>query len=120
MKRMMGRAALLSLFLVCLSAGVAQAQGGRSPWDTCLKAPVLACVLDEALALALPVEGNSRRATLLGRIAETWAKGGEIDQALRVVTLIPSQFSRASAFVAVGEAQAKAGRFEQRFNSHIP
>jgi hypothetical protein len=57
MTQAIGRFAFAAL-LVCLSHGVADAQDVGTPWDTCLKAPIRACVLDEALALALPSVGR--------------------------------------------------------------
>jgi len=44
--------------LVCLSHGVADAQDVGTPWERCLKAPVRACVLDEALDLALSINAK--------------------------------------------------------------
>jgi tetratricopeptide (TPR) repeat protein len=121
MDRMNGRIALASL-LVCLSHGVADAQDVGTPWETCLKAPVRACVLDEALALALPIGLPRDRARLLGSIMEAWAKGGDLDQALRVakldgdvnqalrvVKLVPDG-PPITALLAIAEAQEKAGR----------
>ena len=110
MKRLIDRITF-AFVLACLSQGMADAQDTVAQWDTCMKAPVRACILDEALALALAVEGRWR-ADALGRIAEAWAKAGDIDQALRVATLIPGS-SRTFALVAVAGAQAKAGRFEE-------
>jgi tetratricopeptide (TPR) repeat protein len=108
MTQAIGRFAFASL-LVCLSHAVAHAQDVGTLWDTCLKAPVRACVLDEALALALPIDAKQQRANLLGSITEAWAKGGDVDQALRVAKLIPEG---PPIFVlhAIAEAQAKAGR----------
>jgi hypothetical protein len=108
MTQAIGRFAVASL-LMCLSHGVADAQDVGTPWDTCLKAPVRACVLDEALALALSIDAKGQRARLLGDITEAWAKGGDLYQALRAALLIPDG-PPMSVLLAIAEAQAKAGR----------
>jgi hypothetical protein len=110
MNRMTDRIAFAFL-LGCLSHGMADAQDTVRQWDACLETPVRACVLDEALALALPVDGRWRAAAL-GRIAEAWAKAGDIDQALRVATVVTGS-SRNVALVTVAGALSKAGRFEE-------
>jgi tetratricopeptide (TPR) repeat protein len=112
--RMIGRIAF-AVLVVCHSLGVVQAQDAGTPagasWDTCLRAPVRACILDEALMLALPVDGNVRRAALLESVAEAWAKAGDVDQAMRVVKLIPDGHVLSVWILrAIAEAQAKAGR----------
>ena len=64
MTQAIGRFAVASL-LMCLSHGVADAQDVATPWDVCLKAPVRACVLEEALSLALSIDAKGQRARLL-------------------------------------------------------
>jgi hypothetical protein len=108
MTHAISRFAVASL-LMCLSHGVADAQDVGTPWDTCLKAPVRACILDEALALALSINGKGQRARLLRDITEAWAKGGDLYQASRVALLIPDG-PPMSVLLAIAEAQAKAGR----------
>ena len=111
MNRAIGRIAF-AVLLVCHSHSMAQDAGTPAgvSWDTCLKAPVRACILGRALTLVLPVEGNLRRGALLDSIAAVWAKAGDLDQALRVVKLIPdSHVLSISTIGAIAEAQAKLG-----------
>jgi hypothetical protein len=108
MTQAIGRFAFAAL-LVCLSHGVADAQAAATTWDTCLKAPARACVLDEALDLALSINAKGQRAHLLGNITRAWAKGGDLYQASRVAILIPDGPSM-SVLLAIAEAQVKAGR----------
>jgi len=114
MNRAIGRIAF-AVLLACYSHGMARAQDAGTParasWDACLKAPGRACILDKALALALPVDGNLRRAELLHSIARAWAKAGDLDHALQIVKLIPDgHVLNISTFRAIAEAQARAGR----------
>jgi hypothetical protein len=88
---------------------VADAQDVGTPWETCPKAPVRACVLDEALDLALSINAKGQRAGLLRNITEALAKGGDLYQASRVAILIPDG-PPMDLLLAIADAQAKAGR----------
>src|SRR3981081_3050634 len=91
--------------LACLSssAAVAESADGSPRWDGCLKTPTRTCVLDEALSLVLsfqpapdrspppePAAVRASRAAPLERIVEAHSNARNIEAALRVAGLIPS------------------------------
>jgi tetratricopeptide (TPR) repeat protein len=110
MRRAISSVAFVVLTLVWCPISIAQGPASSTGWDTCHKAPTLACLLDEALMLALLVKPATRGATELGNIAEAWAAAGNIQMAMRVAQSIPSdQRSRVSALRSIASAQAHLG-----------
>jgi tetratricopeptide (TPR) repeat protein len=111
--------------LACLSsaAAVAESADGSPGWDACLKTPIRACVLDEALSVVQsfqpapdrppplePAAMRALRAAPLERIAEAHANAGNIEAALRVAGLIPSDHpALVSALRVIAGAEAKLG-----------
>jgi tetratricopeptide (TPR) repeat protein len=87
---------------------VAQGLAGDPNWDTCLKAPTRACLLDEALIGALSVKPVI--SSQLSAIAEAQASAGNIQTALRIAHSIASdQRSRVTALASIARAQASLG-----------
>jgi tetratricopeptide (TPR) repeat protein len=110
--------------LACLSCAAAVAESADSSpgWDACLKTATRACVLDEALYQVLSFLGADRspppepaalpalRAAPLETIAEAYANAGNIDAALRVAGLIPSDHpALVSTLRVIAGAEAKLG-----------
>jgi tetratricopeptide (TPR) repeat protein len=111
--------------LACLSSAAAVAESADSGpgWDACLKTPTRACVLDEALSVVQsfqpapdrppplePAAVRAFRAAPLETIAEAHANAGNIQAALRVAGLIPSDHpALVSALRVIGGAEAKLG-----------
>src|SRR5215467_5657792 len=110
MHRAIGSVTLAVLTLMWCSIGMAQGPAGSPSWDTCNRAPTRACLLDEALMLALSAAPSTIRALLLGGIAEAQATAGNLQKVLQIAEAIPSdQASRVSAFRALASAQARVG-----------
>jgi tetratricopeptide (TPR) repeat protein len=96
--------------LLGVSAGRAVETSGRS-WDDCLKAPDRDCVLNEAIDLAYLMDRTDRRAALIGSIAQTRAKAGEIDKAVALALQLPDRLLiRMTVLREIAAAQARAGR----------
>jgi tetratricopeptide (TPR) repeat protein len=110
MRRAISSVAFVVLTLVQCPISMAQEPATGTSWDACHKVPTRACLLDEALTRALSAEPSEPRSTLLGNIAETQAAAGNIQTALRIAPLIPSdQASRANALRSIASAQAHLG-----------
>src|SRR5215470_151294 len=108
MHRAIGSVTLAVLTLMWCSIGMAQ--GAASSPSSCHSAPTRACLLDEALMLALSAAPSTNRAFLLGSIAEAQATAGNLQKVLQIAEAIPSdQASRVSAFRALASAQARVG-----------
>jgi hypothetical protein len=103
--------------LVFCSMTLAQEPTPNTSWDACLKAPTRACILDEALVHALAIEPSEKdlngmfvRTTQLGKIAQAQAAAGNVQTALRIAQLIPSdQVSRVTALRSIATTQARLG-----------
>lgn len=110
MRRAISTVAFVVATFVWCPIGMAQGPATSTSWDACHKAPTRACLLDEALTRALSVEPSESRATLLRNITETQAAAGDVQTALRVAQLIPSdQPSRVTALRWIASAQARLG-----------
>jgi hypothetical protein len=117
MRRIISIVVVLVLALLFCSMSRAQEPAGNTTWDSCLKAPTRACILDEALVHALAIEPSEKafdgtfvRTTQLGKIAQAQAAAGNVQAALRIAQLIPSdQGSRVTALGLIAAAQARLG-----------
>src|SRR5712691_2566194 len=83
MRRAISGVAFVVLVLGCCPS-MAQGPAANTSWDTCLKAPTRACLLDEALVHALSAEPSPSRAIQLGNIAEAQAAAGNVQAAMRI------------------------------------
>jgi hypothetical protein len=127
-RTIVGGLALAVLACMSCAAAVAESADSSPGWDACLKTPTRACVLDEALWQVLSFLGPDRspppepaalpalRAAPLETIAEAYANAdadadaGNIQAALRVAGLIPSDHpALVSALRVIAGAQAKRG-----------
>jgi tetratricopeptide (TPR) repeat protein len=117
MRHIISSVVFLVLGLVFCSMSLAQESPGNTTWDSCLKAPTRACILDEALVHALAIEpfqksldGTFLRTTQLGKIARAQAAAGNVQTAFGIAQLIPSdQASRVTALRSIAAAQARLG-----------
>jgi tetratricopeptide (TPR) repeat protein len=117
MRHIISSVVFLVVGLVFCSMSLAQEPPGNTTWDSCLKAPTRACILDEALVHALAIEPSKKtldgtfvRSTQLAKIAEAQAAAGNVQPALRIAQLIPSgQASRVTAWRSIAGAQARLG-----------
>ncbi len=117
MRRAFGFVLCTVLAFSACPASMAQEPAANPGWETCLQAPTRACILDEALVHALAIEPSEKdldgtfvRTTQLVKIAETQAAAGNVQTALRIAQLIPSdQASRVTALRSIAAAQAGRG-----------
>ena len=110
MRRAISSVTFVVLTLMWCPISMAQGPVTSTSWDTCRAAPSRACLLDEALTRTLSVAPSARLASQLGTIAEAWAAAGNIQTALRIAPLIPSdQASRVTALRSIAGAQARLG-----------
>src|SRR5712671_5048822 len=111
MRREVSGIILIVLALLFCPTGMAQGPLPDASWDACRKAPTRACILDEAILLALSVEPSLRRPTQLGKLAELQAAIGNVPAALGIAQSIPpDQPSRVTALSSIGGAQARLGQ----------
>src|SRR5712671_4392016 len=111
MRREVSGIILIVLALLFCPTGMAQGPLPDASWDACRKAPTRACILDEAILLALSVEPSLRRPTQLGKLAELEAAIGNVPAALGIAQSIPpDQPSRVTALSSIGGAQARLGQ----------
>ena len=80
-------------------------------WDDCLKAPDRECVLNEAIDQLYLMDRTDRRAAVIGSVAQSWAKAGEIDKAEQLARQLPDRLLiRMTALREIAAAQARAAR----------
>jgi hypothetical protein len=85
-------------------------RGGRA-WDDCRKAPDQDCVLNEAIDQLDLTDRTDRRAALVGSVAQTWAKAGDIDKAVELALQLPDRLLiRMAVMREIAAAQARAAR----------
>jgi tetratricopeptide (TPR) repeat protein len=107
---MISSVAFVALTLLQSPMSVAQAPATSTRPDACHKVPTRACLLDEALTLALSVAPSASRSSLLGTIAEAQAVAGNVQAALQIAQSIPSdQIPHVTALRAIASAQARLG-----------
>ena len=94
MRREVSGIILIVLALLFCPTGMAQGPLPDASWDACRKAPTRACILDEAILLALSVEPSLRRPTQLGKLAELEAAIGNVPAALGIAQSIPPDHRR--------------------------
>jgi len=78
-------------------------------WNDCLKAPDRSCVLNEAIDQVYLMDRTDRRAALVGSVAQTFAKAGEIDKATQLALQLPDGLLvRITVLREIAAAQARA------------
>jgi len=98
--------------LLGISAARAAETSGRS-WDDCLKAPHRDCVLNEAIDQVYLMDRTDRRAALVGSVAQSRAKAGEVEKAAQLALQLPDRLLiRITAMREIAAAQARAARRE--------
>jgi tetratricopeptide (TPR) repeat protein len=117
MRRAFGFVLCTVLAFSASPASIAQELAANPGWETCLQAPTRACILDEALVHSLAIEPSEKdfngmfvRTTQLVQIAQAQGSAGNVQTALRLAQLIPSdQASRVTALGLIAAAQARLG-----------
>jgi tetratricopeptide (TPR) repeat protein len=80
-------------------------------WEDCLKAPDKECVLNEAIDQLYLMDRTDRRAALIGSVAQSWAKAGEIEKAEQLAWQLPDRLLiRTTVLREIAAAQARAAR----------
>jgi tetratricopeptide (TPR) repeat protein len=114
MRRAFGCVLSVVLTFILCPVGVAQDAVTNANRDSCLREPVRACVLDEALIAARSAKPSPESAVQLAAIVEVQAAMGNLPGALDIAYSIPSyeasyiaQAPRVTALLAVAGAQAR-------------
>jgi hypothetical protein len=119
-ERMMRRPPIIvAVVMAVLSLSAARAvDASRRSSDDCFKEPDRDCVLNEAMNQLYLMDRTDRRAAIIGSIAQTWAKAGEIDKAAQLVPQLPDRLLiRITVLREIAAVQARAARHEDALAS---